>query len=139
MRKTSSEEPGAYSHYIDHTEGVCYVKGKGSVNSQISQEAMDNVNNDPEFSSNMNVIVDLREIYYHPTYEELMAIKEHLRFLKENFKGKIALVSSDELYYVVHMICMFCNRFGLKMRCFKRRENAKIWISNHKSITHRAS
>lgn len=120
---------GKFSHSINKEENICYVHAVGDIDFNKSRQAMDRVANDPDFDSSMYIVVDVRQVSFHPSFSELMTLKDHLNFLKDNYKNKIAVVSNMELYYICQMFSMFCTRFGLQMKPFKDPTKAMQWLA----------
>lgn len=128
MYAAKSLAKGFFSYSINHSEQILKVVGEGSIELDKVIDAINSVLADSEFHEELPIIVDLSKIYYHPPYHELMDIKDHLFSVKDQMKGKIALVVNDDLYFIAVMICMFCSKFDLKIKSFKSQAKAKNWI-----------
>lgn len=119
---------GSFKYSFNHLERILRVEGEGNLELDIISNTIDSVIMDPQFDPEIGAIVDLKNTYYHPSYDELMAIKDHLYAVKDRTSRKIALVVNDDLYFVAIMICMFCQKFGMKMKAFRNPNKAKHWI-----------
>ncbi|MGQ8338682.1 hypothetical protein ACUNWD_19145 [Sunxiuqinia sp. A32] len=119
---------GSYSHNFIHEKNICQVTGQGNVNSEMTTMEMNDIVMDPQFSNSMQLIVDLRKINFHPTYNEIIHIKDHLNFLKQYFKNEIAVVASESFYYIAFLICEMSS---IKLKAFKDCEKAKEWLQRN--------
>lgn len=128
MPNVCSPSEGRYSYYLDFDKNICVMTGFGNVDFSVTKKAMSAVKKDASFGHNMQILVDLRNITFYPTYDELISLKDHLVFLKENHNSSIALVISDELYYIGLLITKLTQAVGLSMCVFKKMEKAESWL-----------
>ena len=119
-----------FSIEIDVERRLFVATGLGEISFVYSVDVMIDLVKNPEFRNDFNVIIDLRRITYHPTYDELIGIKEKLIFLKGRFKKKIALVTTELLHLVGKEVCSFFNAAGFNMKFFEDLDMAKKWIES---------
>lgn len=121
---------GKYEYCFDLSENTCLVFGRGAVNLSMTIQAMSMVTGDPRFRSDWWILADLSDIYFHPTYEELMSIKDHLLAINANRKNRIAVVVPDELYYVSLLISKIAQTSGLDICIFRNITPARTWLKS---------
>ncbi|RKD87877.1 hypothetical protein [Mangrovibacterium diazotrophicum] len=129
MRVVNSDHPGIYRYSIDCKEHLCYVYVGGRIDYHITVSLIKAVAEHPDFTPDMCILLDLTELNYHPTYQELMAIRDHLKLMKDRFRSRIAVHVPHDLHDLILMMSMFCKKFGLNMRPFRNREDLQEWFS----------
>lgn len=107
---------------------LCKVTGSGSLNFEKTTRAIKYVANHSEFNSNFRLIVDLREMNYHPSYKEFLGIVDTLKLLHTKFKNKIALVTAADMHILAKLAGIYCNSVGIKMQSFTNPRDAGLWI-----------
>jgi hypothetical protein len=120
--------PGYYNYYFSEDKKWCTVIAEGEVDFDQSIELMDDVVNDPDFSRDMLLLIDLRLIQYHPDYNEFLSIKNHLSLLKARLNNKIALVCSHKMNILAYLICALMNVENVDMKTFISLDEAEKWL-----------
>lgn len=123
-----------YKHFIYPEQKFCYVSINGKANFEQSIQAMRDVAFDPLFKVDYSIIVDLREINFHPKYDELMGIKETLIELRDSFQGRIVLIPSPVIAVVVQLISVFADLGGLNIKTYSDINKAFVWLGVNKDI-----
>ena len=129
MCVVNSDGPGIYRYSIDCKERLCCVYVEGHIDYQVVISLIKAVTKHPDFTPQMCILLDLTKMYFHPTYPELMKIRDQLKLLKDHFQSKIAVCVPYNLYDLVLMMSMFCKKFGLNMRPFRNREDMQDWLT----------
>ena len=119
-----------YEFHADSS--ICIVKAIGEIDFEESTNAMKYVASHPEFDIGFKIIVDLTEMNYHPSYEDLLGIVDTLKLLKESFTNKMALITKPKMSIVAKLVSVYCELAGMKMKSFISIEEANLWISELK-------
>ena len=86
-------------NYEYHCEdSLCKITGSGNLNFEMITKAVNHVANHPNFKSDCCLIVDLRKMNYHPSYNEFLGIVDTLKLLNDKFANKIALITATEMH-----------------------------------------
>ncbi len=123
------EGKGNFKFEIKEHDFICFVTCAGNVNFEESAGAIQYLANHPDFKSEYKVIVDFREMNYHPSYADLRGIIDTLRLSKENFKNKVALVSNSKMEVIAKLAVAYCAKEGMKMKAFTKMDEAHSWIA----------
>ena len=100
---------------IDESHQIVIIKGTGNVDYEktleIIDEVMETLNDHPDYT----VLAQMESVSYHPTFNEIMSIKNKITGLKSRLKNKIAVVTIGRLTIIADMICAFSNLSSIKM------------------------
>ena len=107
---------------------LCKVIATGEIDFFESVSAMKYVANHPDFKPNYKVLVDLTEMNYHPSYDDLLGIVDSLKLMKDAFRNKIALVTQKKMSIVAKLVTIYCELAGMKMKSFTNFDDAYSWI-----------
>ncbi len=107
---------------------LCKVTGSGSLNFEKTTRAIKYVANHLEFNSNFRLMVDLRKMNYHPSYNEFLKIVDTLKLLNDKFTNKIAVITASEMHILAKLAGIYCNSVGIKMQSFTNPKDAGLWI-----------
>ncbi len=120
-----------FSVDIDVEKSIFFVTGLDDISFGYSVDVMIDLVKNPEFRNDFNMIIDLRKITYHPTYDELIGVKEKLIYLKGRFnKKKVAMVTTELFQLIGEEVCSFFNAAGINMKLFEDIDKAQKWIEN---------
>ncbi|MFC0876187.1 hypothetical protein ACE01N_06315 [Saccharicrinis sp. FJH2] len=119
-----------FMHHFNTEENICNIKAVGNISISESLEALNKVMNHPEFHENLRFNVDLTEIRFNPSYNEIESIKNRLIKQKERLKNKIALVSVGSVSILVYLIAQYAKHNGLIIKSFTTFEKANDWIND---------
>lgn len=129
MKQDSDNPDGHFTYEISVANKFCLVVATGKITSESSIDALNKLANTPGFEKDFNIIVDARNINYHPSYQEVKQIQRHLVLMKDNFRNKIALVTTEFFWVVGELLCRLSQPHGLKISAFSGMEQAQQWIS----------
>lgn len=118
----------AYTIEVDRQNKLCIVTGNEEVNFEKTMEVFELAENIPELYSDFSVIADMRSVNYHPTFEEIMTIKNRIVLEKDALQGKVALLTAGRITILADLICAFSRAAGINMKSFRNMENARKWI-----------
>ncbi len=113
---------------IDESHQIVIIKGTGNVDYEktleIIDEVMETLNDHPDYT----VLAQMESVSYHPTFNEIMSIKNKITGLKSRLKNKIAVVTTGRLTIIADMICAFSNLSSIKMKSFQSEDDALNWL-----------
>lgn len=88
----------------------------------------------PLYHSTYDILVDIRNIEYTPIIDEIFAISDFIISIKENFKGKTALISDKYvLFKLFKLSTLFVSKKGVHSKIFKEVDDALLWLSKTES------
>ena len=128
MKQDSDNLGGLFTYEINVAKKLCLVVAKGKITIESSLGALNDLTNTPGFEKNFKIIVDLRDINYHPSYYEVKEFQKHLVFMKGNFRNKIALVTTKFFWVVGELVCNLSKPHGLNISAFSDIDKARQWI-----------
>jgi hypothetical protein len=115
MRDTSADESGGqiahrsrmwlrypdmpFSHAICAAEETVLVTANGEITIRSAQRAVSDVQADPQFRPDYRVLVDLREMKYSPSTEDIRVLASTLGEARDSYRGKVAVVVSGKFQF----------------------------------------
>ena len=106
-----------------------YVVGEGISHISECLEAMTDLSEDENFKPAFDVIVDLRSFKYSPSFRDAESIASKLSAMKENYRGKVAVVvSTNFLFGMVRMASILADLAGFSFYAFHDYNKAVKWI-----------
>ncbi len=106
----------------------CIAVGKGKVTLNQCLHAMNDIVNNELYSPKKKVFVDLTQINYHPSYDELNSIKDHILFLKKSFKNKIGITITPKLLPIALLFETLVRPQKINIKFFTSLEKAEKWL-----------
>lgn len=134
MMKKGQETIGYYNYYFSEDNKQCTIVAGGEPDFEQSVKVMDDVINDPRYSKDMLLLVNLTSFQYHPSYDEFAGLRDHLKKLAPRLQNKIALVCNRKLDILGHLICAFMNMENIEMKTFIKLEDAENWLKVERKI-----
>ena len=129
MKEQADHRDGTFTFEINKAEKLCIVVGKGRISFDSSVQSMHTLADDPAFDPDYNIIVDLRDISYHPTYKEVLDIKNNLVFMKASFRKKIAIVTTGFRMALAELVSRFSQLNGMTVSAFNNIDAAREWMA----------
>ena len=121
----------SFSYTINQSEKIARAVAEGTVNLESCIEIIKRLANDPEFKSEYNIFVDLRNMDYLPSNEELEEIIATLSTLKDVYKSKIALLVEGKIQmFIAKLACLLSKRSGFEIEPFAELEQAEKYLAN---------
>ncbi len=130
MLQTSIHINANFSYETDSDLKVCYVKGEGSCDNKNALEAFQSVLQNDEITKELNIVVDITSLDFHPSFEELMQLKSLIVSLRRNFKNKAAIVASPSFYTLAQMVSIITQMSNFNMKAFKEYDPAFKWLTS---------
>ena len=128
--KDMKESCGPYIIQYSPEEKVIRIKAGKGVDFDSSIRVMSQVVHSPYFAPDHRIIIDFREMKYHPSYGELTGITTHLKSLSKSFQKKFAMISvRGPIYYVFELIASICKMAGMEVKIFHSEKDAETWIN----------
>ncbi len=116
---------GSTTHRILPDQQLAYVSVAGAVSLDRCLSAIRSLTGDPFFRVDFKVICDIRKMAFHPDGAEAVQIARTLVNLREQFKGKIALVVADKVQmFAARLVSSLATAGGLTMMAFYDLESA---------------
>ncbi|MCG6185933.1 hypothetical protein [Maribellus maritimus] len=125
-----SQDTSNFEFKCNVKDSLCLARCVGVTDYYNLTEAFQSLINSPEIKSHFKLIIDLIEMDYHPSYDELMGIVDTLKLLKETFNEKVALVTRQNLNIIAKLITIYCELAGMKMKAFINIDDAKKWVTS---------
>ena len=125
---TLEKKSDNFGYQFNLKDSLCIVTGKGEIYYKQSTDAMKYVAGHPDFSPDCRIIVDLTEMNYHPSYDELLGMVDTLKLLRKNFKNKIGLVTDHKMSIVAKLVTIYCQLAGIEMKSFVCVNEAGSWV-----------
>lgn len=129
MKQGTDSTDGLFTYEIKVNEKLCHVVASGNITFQSTLEALHTLANAPGFKKDFNVLADLRQINYHPTYNEVLGLQQHLVSMKDNFQNKIAMVTTNFFWVIGELVSNLSRPCGINILAFNDIEKARQWIS----------
>lgn len=130
MLQTSIYINSNFSYETDYDLKVCYVKGEGTCDYKNALSAIQTVLQNEEIAKELNIVVDITSLDFHPNFEELMQLKSLLVSFRRNFKNKAAIVASPSFYTLAQMVSIITQMSNFNMKAFKEYDTAFKWLSS---------
>ncbi|MFZ5941323.1 MAG: hypothetical protein ACOYXB_12200 [Bacteroidota bacterium] len=127
------KEEGSYSYYIDEDRRIVFVKAHGMISFSQTLKIMDQVSVDPAFKSTHRVLVDLSDMDFHPTFNEINGIRDNIIRLRDVYQDKMALVFTGLLKPLGDLVAEVANMAGMKIRSFYSVDRARKWLLDDQS------
>ncbi len=116
---------------ISESESLVSIRVEGTGDFQKGVESVLAIANDARFKNGFNVLVDLCNLNYHPSLEELRTFADVLISLKDRCTGKTALVVSNFFHYGFGKVLSgFLELAGIKMQVFRDTLEAIQWFKD---------
>lgn len=112
-------------------DSIFVTTGVGEINFDESVEAIKQVAIHSELNTNHKLIIDLREINYHPSFTDLHGIIGTIKFFKNKFKNNLALVTDIKMEILAKLVVVYCTRSGICMKSFVDIDDAYKWINSN--------
>ncbi|QGY45311.1 hypothetical protein GM418_17010 [Maribellus comscasis] len=125
-----SQDTPSFEFKCNVEDSICIARCVGVTDYYNLTEAIQSLINNPEIKSHFKLIINLIEMDYHPSYDELMGIVDTLKLLKETFKEKVALITRQNLNIIAKLITIYCELAGMKMKAFTSTDDAKKWVTS---------
>lgn len=119
-----------FSIIVDKEQNICKVVGKGEVNFEKAMGAFSAAQEIPDMNPDLMVLADLRTVHYHPSFSEIMALKDKITLFKDNYKNKIALLSRGKIKILADMVCAFSIAASIDMKSFSEEDEAMSWLQS---------
>lgn len=124
------ERKGKFTFELFEQDSIFVTTGVGEINFDESVEAIKHVAIHSELNTSHKLIVDLREINYHPSFTDLHGIIGTIKFFKNKFKNKLAIVTDVKMEILAKLVVIYCTRTGMCMKSFVDIDDAYEWINN---------
>ena len=106
------------------------VRGRGPADVAETVAWMRRLATNPEFAPGFGMLVDVRELEYIASFEDLLAMRDTFDELRESFRGPIAVVVPDLLRYgITRTISGLTGMIGVRIEGFRDRAEAEAWLT----------
>jgi predicted Zn-dependent peptidase len=113
---------------LDDTNQVFIINGSGNVDYEKTveaiQHAIETIKDNPDYK----ILALMDQVTYHPTFNEIMNIKNQITGLKNLLSNRVAIVTQGRLTIIADMICAFASLSSIKMKSFQSEEEAFNWL-----------
>lgn len=131
MKQSSDPLDGQFTYQILPSEKLCLIVATGSINYESSVNALYSLAEKPGFEKEFNILADLRSIDYHPSYLEILKFHKNMVFMKDHFKGKIAIVTTNFFWVVGELVTQLSRPYGFNILAFRDMDEADAWIAEN--------
>lgn len=117
---------------MDSQNELINIKIIGRIDFYDAIQLIEDLINNPDFEHHFRIFVDLREMDYYPTYDELLGVSSKLKNVKELLKNKIAILTQKgPIFSVIELIAVISSLTGMKMMAFKDIDIAEAWLFSY--------
>jgi hypothetical protein len=119
-----------YSIDIRPAERRAVVRGQGSADVAGTVALMRELAARPAFEPGFGVLIDVRDLAYVASFDDLIALRDVFGELRESFRGPIAVVVSDLLRYgITRSISGLTGMIGVRIEPFRDEAAAEAWLT----------
>lgn len=129
MNEEKESDTGKFSIEICEEKNFCKITLRGKIDFKSTSAFMSEVSENPRVKPYFNVLIDLIEVDYYPTYNEMMRLKDKLITLKHHFLNKLALITLEKNHILAELITVFSQLKGLNMKAFTDIKYAQAWLN----------
>lgn len=116
-------------HTIAAQEEMAFVTSCSPVNLDTIRDSILGLANEPGFSPDFRILVDLRDMDYAPSNEDIQIIAENLGRMKDSYCNRIAVVVAGDLHFgLFRMASTYADLKGVDMKIFRDPEEARAWL-----------
>ncbi len=116
-------------HYeIKSEEKTAFVTVSGRVDLRSALDAMGRLAEDPSFDKNYKIVIDVREMDYHPSLGELRVMAWALGHERRSYGDQVAVVLPDRSERArPHIFARFARMAGVGFNMFRDMPSALRW------------
>ena len=119
-----------YSIDIRPAQRRAVVRGVGSADVADTVASMRELAALPGFEPGFGLLVDVRDLAYVASFDDLIALRDVFGELRESFSGPIAVVVSDLLRYgITRSISGLTSMIGIRIEAFRDEAEAEAWLT----------
>lgn len=117
-------------HEVRPGERIARVTARNPLTLEEVRDSIRGLWKDPGFQPEFRVLVDLRGTGYTPGLEEIQQIAETLGEMKDRYRGRVAVLVSDDLRYgILRMTSTYAELKGFSMPVFRDLAGAEAWLN----------
>jgi len=106
------------------------VRGQGPADVAETVAWMRRLAEDPAFEPGFGMLVDVRELAYIASFDDLLVMRDVFEELRDAFRGPIAVVVPDMLRYgITRTISGLTALFGVRIEAFREEPEAEAWLA----------
>ena len=115
---------------IRPAQRLAVVRGTGRSGLAETLDTMRDLAARPEFPPGFGMLVDVRELDYVASFDDLLAMRDVFSELREAFSGPIAVVVPDLLRYgITRTIAGLTGMVGVRIEAFRDSADAETWLA----------
>lgn len=105
------------------------IRGEGPADVNETIAWMRRLAEDPAFEPGFGMLVDVRELAYIASFDDLLVLRDVFEELRDAFSGPIAVVVPDLLRYgITRTISGLTSMFGVRIEAFREEPAAEAWL-----------
>ena len=116
-----------YEWTIDRTARMARVRGWGETDLEATLRATLEMASEPDFAPDFAVVVDLREIEFEATPDDVVAVGRHLAQIRELYRHRVAVVAPPALELPAELSAAIAGSGGVQIQVFSDLEQAAGW------------
>jgi hypothetical protein len=117
-----------FEYVISAIDKMVSVKFAGETDFEKGVQHLMEVVADKNFQREYSIVVDVREMNYHPNFSEMRAFADVLTELKEKCTGKTALVVGSFIHYTIgKVLAGWLHAAGITFQVFRDYNEAATW------------
>lgn len=117
-----------FSFTIDDEKKIFTIIGNENISLNTIIEAFSSAKQISEKTRNYKIMADLRTVNFHPTFDEILTIKNRITTEKDSLNSKIALVTGQKISILAQLVSAFSNAISIKMKAFMEISDAENWL-----------
>jgi len=120
----------AYTFDIRPSDGRVHVHAQGPSGLEEVLQTMREVAEDPRHRPESGIVVDIRELDYVASFEDLLKVRDEFDARRAAFRGPIAVIVPDLLRYgITRTISGLAGMIGVRIDAFREPDDAEKWLA----------
>jgi hypothetical protein len=121
----------SYNYSISPSEQLVRIRLNGNFTNALHIAGIRALAADVEFRPEFHVVIDARQMEYHPSTADLFSAQTALRAMKKHFHGGITVVVTSKFLPTAELLSILAKAWGMPMDATTDLE----WLTdNHKKL-----
>ena len=119
-----------FTHRVSPGSPPTFVVAEGAIDLQACLDVADDLRSGPDCCPDPAVVVDLREMEYSPSMDDIRVLVAAFAKHKTSYNGRIGvLVALGPIYDLAELFCALARGRGLEMAAFLSSQAALDWVT----------
>jgi hypothetical protein len=120
-----------FVHEISEDDATAFVTARNPLDIDSFRRSITDLAGEPGFQPHFKILVDLRNMDFTPSNEEVRIIADVIGRMKEAYRSKVAVVVSGDLHFGLFRVAStYAEIKGFSMTVFRDLDEARAWLAD---------